>query len=183
MTCTKYTVAAFGLWSFCNGQVWSPCWLLWGLTLVIIFSSFIGVKQGCSLSLKLFNIFVNDIPNLLNDRVVRFGLVRLGNTNLNCLLYADDLVLLLESQKGLHHCLLKLEMYTKILLNGTSAQRSTYITTNWVFGSNILEQVNKYRYLGIMINSSGTFKQTLKRTTNPHSASANMLRVMNLVFT
>ena len=95
------------------------------------FNSFIGVKQSCNLSPTLFNIFINDVPNLFDDSC---DPVRLGNTNLNCLLYADDLVLLSESQKGLQSCLTKLERYTnrwklninkkksKILLIGTPAQ-------------------------------------------------------------
>ena len=139
------------------------------------FNSFIGVKQGCNLSPTLFNIFMNDVPNLFDDSC---DPVRLGNTNLNCLLYADDLVLLSESQKGLQSCLTKLERYTnrwklninkkksKILLIGTPAQRRTYATTNWVFDSNVLEHVNEYCYLGIMINSSGTFKKALKALHN-----------------
>ena len=69
----------------------------------------IGVRQGCNLSPTLFNIFINDVPNLFDDSC---DPVKLGNTNLNCLLYADDLVLLSESQKGLQSCLTKLERYT-----------------------------------------------------------------------
>ena len=124
----------------------------------------LGLKQGCNLS-------SNDVPNLFDDSC---DPVRLGNTNLNCLLYADDLVLLSESQKGLQSCLTKLEMYTnrwklninkkkyKIFLIGTPAQRRTYATTNWVFDSNVLEHVNEYCHLGIIINSSGIFKNALK---------------------
>ena len=82
------------------------------------------------------------------------------------------------SQKGLQYCLMKLERYTnrwklninkkksKILLIGPAAQRCTYVTTNWVFDSNILEQVNEYCYLGIIINPSGTFKKALKALHN-----------------
>ena len=133
------------------------------------------MKQGCNLSSTLFNIFINDVPNLFDDSC---DPVRLGNTNLNCLLYADDLVLLSESQKGLQYFLTKLERYTnrwklninkkksKILLIGTPAQRRTYVTTNRVFDSNILEQVNEYCYLGIIINPSGTFKKALKALHN-----------------
>ena len=64
------------------------------------------MKQGCNLSPTLF---INDVPNLFDDSCAP---VSLGNTNLNCLLNADDLVLLSESQKGLQYFLMKLERYS-----------------------------------------------------------------------
>jgi hypothetical protein len=70
------------------------------------FKSYIGVKQGCNLSPTLFNIFVNDIPNLFNSSCEP---VKLGNIDLSCLLYADDLVILSESKSGLQNCLTKLQ--------------------------------------------------------------------------
>ena len=69
------------------------------------FKSHIGVKQGCNLSPTLFNIFVTDIFSLFTNLCAP---VKLGETNLNCLLYADDLVLLSESEAGLQKFLTKL---------------------------------------------------------------------------
>ena len=95
------------------------------------FNSFIGVKQGCNLSPTLFNIFLNDVPNLFDDSC---DPVRLGNTNLNCLLYADDLVLLSESQKGLQSCLTKLEKYTnrrKLNINNVTDNGSQFTSSEF----------------------------------------------------
>ena len=90
--------------------------------------------------------------------------VRLDNTDLSCLLYADDLILLSESKAGLQKCLSKLEIYakkwklninkkkSKILIFGTANQRRSYL----------LEQVDEYCYLGITIHFSGNFKKALK---------------------
>ena len=59
-----------------------------------------GVRQGCILSLLLFNLFINNIPysfeNTLSD-----PLVFPNGTKLNSLLYADDLVILSSSKTDL----------------------------------------------------------------------------------
>ena len=74
------------------------------------FRSHVGVKQGCNLSPTLFNLFINDLPDIFDRSCTP---VKLNNTNLSCLLYADDLVLLSESRTGLQNCLTKLVYYTK----------------------------------------------------------------------
>ena len=144
------------------------------------FQSYIGLKQGCNLSPTLFNIFINDIPNLFNQSCdpVLFNQscdpVRLDNTDLSCLLYADDLILLSESKAGLQKCLSKLEIYakkwklninkkkSKILVFGTANQRRSYLLTKWYYENEALEQVDEYCYLGITIHFSGNFKKALK---------------------
>ena len=70
--------------------------------LTSFFSSNIGVQQGDSLSLTLFKFFINDLPSVLRN--VSDG-VTIGDVNLNCLLYADDLVLLSNSREGLQRSL------------------------------------------------------------------------------
>jgi hypothetical protein len=49
---------------------------------------------------------------------------------------------------------------SKVLVFGTLTQRRTYLTSNWVFENNTLEQVEEYSYLGIKLHYSGNFKQT-----------------------
>jgi hypothetical protein len=94
-------------------------------------------------------MFVNDIPDLFKINHA-CDPVKLGNTDLNSLLYADDLVLLSESQTGLQECLSKLEIYTKkwklkinrrkckVLLFGTPIQRRAYLTSAWLYEENPL---------------------------------------------
>ena len=62
-----------------------------------------GYRQGDGLSPMLFNIFTNDLPDIFDHS--KTDPVQLDTTKLNCLLYADDLVLLSESEKGLQSCL------------------------------------------------------------------------------
>ena len=74
------------------------------------FKTYRGVRQGCNLSPKLFNILINDIPKIFDGSCEP---VKLGSVKLNCLMYADDLVLLSSSEAGLQECLRRLHQYTK----------------------------------------------------------------------
>jgi hypothetical protein len=67
------------------------------------FSSERGVKQGNVLRTLLFNYFINNLVDDLNkdntDPVV------IGDTSVNILLYADDIVLLSQSKEELQNSL------------------------------------------------------------------------------
>ena len=57
-----------------------------------------GVKQGCILSPLLFGLFINDLPSYLKGQ---FTGVRCGECDIGCLLYADDIALLSDSEENL----------------------------------------------------------------------------------
>ena len=61
-------------------------------------STTIGVKQGCGLSPLLFNLFINKLPDIFDHSC---DPVKLGNLDVNSLLWADDLVILSSSSAGL----------------------------------------------------------------------------------
>ena len=58
-----------------------------------------GVKQGCCLSPTLFNIYINELAK--NLELSTSPGITLGDTDIKCLLYADDLVLLSPTKEGL----------------------------------------------------------------------------------
>ena len=71
-----------------------------------LFQSKIDVRQGCNLSPVLFNLFINDIVESMDDGQNTPHLPeKLNNISINCLLYADDLVFISESATGLQRCL------------------------------------------------------------------------------
>ena len=59
-----------------------------------------GVRQGCLLSPILFNIYVNGIFELVNNTVDSDVFLD-KNHKINALMYADDLILISETQEGL----------------------------------------------------------------------------------
>jgi hypothetical protein len=121
-----------------------------------------GVKQGDVLSPLLFNMYINDLPDALGQDL---DTPVLKTTSVNSLLYADDLAIMSLSAQGLQLAIDKLEKYcqqwrmkvnmskTKILQINTTGRKCT---ARFNFGVTILENVQSYKYLGMIINSSGT---------------------------
>ena len=123
-----------------------------------------GVRQGCILSPRLFNLFINDIPELF-DNTCRP--VTLGDEKISCLMYADDLVILSETESGIQNCLDKLKQYTdkwKLELNIKKTKIMVFQNTGrrrktkFYFGTQILELAQSYKYLGTTITNTGSFK-------------------------
>ena len=56
----------------------------------------------------MFNLMINDIPKLFDKSC---DPARLDSVEINCLMYADDLVLLSTSEAGLQECLHRLQAY------------------------------------------------------------------------
>ena len=123
-----------------------------------------GVRQGCVLSPCLFNIFINDLPDIFDDSCRP---VWNGNKKISCLMFADDIVMLSESKEGLQKCLQKLEKYTSDW-DMTVNKKKTKImiiqskgripTTEIQYQEQTLEVVQSYKYLGTIVNRTGNFK-------------------------
>ena len=62
-----------------------------------------GIRQGEGLSLVLFSKFMNDLLDYF--RAHNCPGVKLGNQSLNCLMYADDLLVISNSPEGLQQSL------------------------------------------------------------------------------
>jgi hypothetical protein len=136
------------------------------------FTSDVGVRQGDNLSPTLFNLFVNDIPDIFDETC---DPVTLHRRSLNCLLYADDLVLISDSATGLQNALEKLNKYCDDWGLTINPQKTkAFMATNQKkpiplqvqIGTTPIECVDEVTYLGIVINKDGSFKNCIKTLYN-----------------
>ena len=136
----------------------------WGTTQTFLSTS--GVKQGCTLSPTLSNIYQNDLHEIFNYDC---DPVELDGFFFNSLSWADDLVLVSKSKMGLQKCLDRLGEYcnkwqlsvntekTKIMVLSLGSS----ICSDIKYNGNLLEPVTTYKYLGFMISSNGQFNKML----------------------
>ena len=118
----------------------------------------------------LFNLFISDIPDALNGPDC--DPVTLHDLKINCLMFADDIVLLSESADGLQNSLYKLQECCDIWLLTVNTQKTKILVMNkagrdpnsgtFTFNNSALEVVNQYKYLGLMITSSGSFTRSVE---------------------
>ena len=126
----------------------------------------IGLRQGCNLSPYLFNLYINDLPQLLRSTEV-CDPVDLGSKQINLLMYADDMLLLSKSENGLQNALNILKEYCHKWQLVVNVDKTKVITFNqkyndqfrFLYGNEVLETVYEYKYLGLTIHRTGTFKK------------------------
>ena len=123
-----------------------------------------GVKQGDSLSPTLFNLYINDLPDIFDKNCCP---IALENMSINCLMFADDLLLLSETPEGLQKSLDNLNQYcrnwqlsvnvkkTKVII--FQQKNIPYTKSDFFINGKRIDKVLNYKYLGNIIESSGKF--------------------------
>jgi hypothetical protein len=145
-----------------------------------------GLRQGCLLSPALFNIYMDFVVRLaigdmeeygvkikyrMPDGRIRDGTLVQGEERLLALLYADDLVVICESEEGLSECMLRLERFTQRWGLTISVKKTKKLTTNdenseqvpIVIRGERVEKVSEFQYLGSMLTENGSSVKDINR--------------------
>ena len=137
------------------------------------FTCNMGVRQGENLSPLLFSFYVNDL--LETFRRNNCNCLDFDNNFLNAhlkllvLMYADDTVLLCDSEASMKKAIIALHNYcsdwrlkvncdkTKVVVfSRGQVQTSRY---NFQLAGEAIEVVNDYKYLGVLFNYNGKFRK------------------------
>ena len=152
------------------------------------FTSSAGVFQGESLSPFLFSMYLNDLDTFLkNSEDVG---VQLDHFLLTIIMFADDMVLFSTSRQGLQNALNALSKYCSLWGMTVNTSKTKCVAfknggkiakaDQWTYENTPLETVNKFKYLGFVLSSSGKFAQSIASLADQgRSALFNMKTALN----
>ena len=125
-----------------------------------------GVRQGCILSLCLFNFYAEYITRNAGLDEAQAG-IKIARRNINNLRYADDTNLMAESEEELKSLLMKMRAESekvglKLNIQKTKIMASGPITS-WEIDGETVETVADIIFLGSKITADGDCSHEIKR--------------------
>ena len=112
-----------------------------------------GLRQGCILSLVLFNLYINDLALYL--KALDIG-INVGDDKICMLLYADDIVLLANNENELQILLSSLHVNDWCLQNDMSVNANkcniVHFRTKSTSCSSLIRYASINKYLGLVLD-------------------------------
>ena len=149
-----------------------------------------GLRQGCILSPLLFNLLSNDIIQEINS--IKCGVKYNGTDELSILMYADDIMLISDSEVKLQQMLHRLNMWcarwcltintdkSKVMhFRPPSIERTVHA---FKCGMSTLEIVSQYKYLGVILTEHLDYITMTKQVAQSASRALGLLIAKDKAF-
>uniref|UniRef100_A0A4W2DKY0 RNA-directed DNA polymerase n=1 Tax=Bos indicus x Bos taurus TaxID=30522 RepID=A0A4W2DKY0_BOBOX len=125
-----------------------------------------GVRQGCILSLCLFNFCAEYIMRNTGLDEAQAG-IKIASININNLRYADDTTLMVESEEELKSLLIKVKEESEKVGLMLSIQKMKIMASgtfiSWEIDGETVETVSDFIFLGSKITAGGDCSHEIKR--------------------
>ncbi|XP_053391650.1 uncharacterized protein LOC128554398 [Mercenaria mercenaria] len=146
------------------------------------FSVKCGLKQGCSLSPMLFNLYINDLISAVKN--LDLG-INIDGQNVSILLYADDIVLVSDCEDKLQLMLDVLQKWCDENSMKVNSDKSKIVhfrppsipctMRNFKCGDEVLEVENHYVYLGLYLSEHCDFNVMAKHVAKSANRALGLL--------
>ena len=134
------------------------------------------MRQGCNLSPLLFSLYISDLETYLATNIA--GSITLSNLIAQLLLFADDLVLLADSESGLQNSMDRLDEFCKTWDLKINIEKTKVVIFNkprtqhvpiFQIRNSTIDSDTHYKYLGIILSANGSFKPAITTLANQTS--------------
>ena len=138
-----------------------------------------GVCQGCILSPCLFNLYTEYIMRNAGLEETQAG-IKIARRNINNLRYADDTILMAESEEELKSLLMKVKVESEKVGLKINIQKMKIMAsgpiTSWQIDGDTIETVSDFIFLGSKITEDGDCSHEIKRCLLPWKESYDQPR-------
>ena len=139
----------------------------------------VGLRQGCVMSPWLFNLYIDGVVREVNARVLGRGLKLIDRDDndweMNQLLFADDTVVVADSEKKLCQLVqefgrvckrrkLRVNVGKSKVMRCTRNEDGTRL--NVLLEGEVLEEVDQFKYLGSIISANGGVEADVSHRVN-----------------
>lgn len=139
-----------------------------------------GIRQGDSLSPLLFNTIMDQVIKTVKNTGLGY---RMGMHKVNILCYADDAVLIAESEDDLQRMLQAFNRQAEKLNMQISTNKTKCMTITkeplrckLVIKNKTIDQIMSFEYLGCKITSSGFLEEEVRKQANKAAAISGHLK-------